>query len=242
MKTFWGGDGSPVFCCDHPNASVLPMNATTERRRIAGASGSLEIAIDHPKAAADGLAVLAHPHPLFGGSLDNKVVQTIARALLSRNMVCIRPNFRGVGDSQGTHDHGHGEQDDLWASWAWAEAAYGATVGPKRWAAGFSFGASMTTHVVHDWQTGRAARGLIHLPLSVSVLVGLAVDRFPPAPIDERTHLIHGAQDDVVTLDSVFAFAAQYRRPVAVLPGAGHFFHGMLNELRDMVVHAVARD
>ena len=218
------------------------MNAATERRQITGPAGALELAIDHPKAVAAGLAVLAHPHPLFGGSLDNKVVQTIARALLGRDMVCIRPNFRGVGASQGTHDHGHGEQDDLWASWAWAETTYGAVVGPKRWAAGFSFGASMTSHVVHNWQAGRATRGLSNLPLAASVLVGLAVDRFPPAPIDERTHLIHGAQDDVVTLDSVFAFAAQYRRPVAVLPGAGHFFHGMLNELRDMVVHAVARD
>lgn len=218
------------------------MNAATERISIQGPAGALELAIDHPKAQAAGLAVLAHPHPLFGGSLDNKVVQTMARALLSRDMVCIRPNFRGVGGSQGTHDQGHGEQEDLWATWAWAETTYGPTVGPKRWAAGFSFGASMTTHLVHDWQGGRVARGLADLPLAASVLVGLAVDRFPPAPIDERTHLIHGAQDDVVTLDSVFAFAAHYRRPVAVLPGAGHFFHGMLNELRDMVVHAVARD
>lgn len=218
------------------------MNAATERRHIQGPAGALELAIDHPKAQGAGLAVLAHPHPLFGGSLDNKVVQTMARALLSRDMVCIRPNFRGVGGSQGTHDQGHGEQEDLWATWAWAETTYGPTVGPKRWAAGFSFGASMTTHLVHDWQGGRVARGLADLPLAASVLVGLAVDRFPPAPIDERTHLIHGAQDDVVTLDSVFAFAAHYRRPVAVLPGAGHFFHGMLNELRDMVVHAVARD
>ncbi|MFZ9314612.1 MAG: alpha/beta hydrolase [Burkholderiaceae bacterium] len=242
MKTSSGDDASPVFCSEYHKPSTFSMNAGTERRQIEGPAGILELAIDHPKAAAAGLAVLAHPHPLFGGSLDNKVVQTIARALLSRDMVCIRPNFRGVGGSQGTHDHGRGEQDDLWAGWAWAEAAYGATVGPKRWAAGFSFGASMTTHVVRNWQAERAARGLADLPLCTSVLVGLAVDRFPPAPIDERSHLIHGAQDDVVTLDSVFAFAAQYRRPVAVLPGAGHFFHGMLNELRDMVVHAVARD
>ncbi|MFM1880085.1 MAG: hypothetical protein RLZZ344_319 [Pseudomonadota bacterium] len=219
------------------------MRPTTERRSIEGPAGALELAIDHPEdGPAAGLAVIAHPHPLFGGSLDNKVVQTIARALLGRGMVCIRPNFRGVGESQGVHDNGQGEREDLWATWMWAEAAFGPMVGLKRWAAGFSFGASMTSHIVADWPAVRGSRGLSDLPLSSAVLVGLAVERFPPAPIDTRTHLIHGAQDDVVTLDSVLGFAAHHRRPVAVLPGAGHFFHGMLNELRDMVAHAVARD
>lgn len=217
------------------------MSPSTQRTLIDGPAGALELAIDRPKGQAEGFAVLAHPHPLFGGSLDNKVVQTIARALLSRNMICLRPNFRGVGLSEGVHDHGNGEQQDLWCAWAWAEETFGQVAGLRRWAAGFSFGASVTSHVVAQWDSLRSEKGLQALPLSAAILVGLAVERVRPAALDHRSHLIHGAQDDVVSLTSVLTFAETYRRPVAVLPGAGHFFHGMLNELRDMVLQAVAR-
>ena len=220
------------------------MSPSTERVLIDGPVGKLELAIDRPKDSSkdmpQGIAVIAHPHPLFGGSLDNKVVQTIARAFLSRNMVCIRPNFRGVGQSLGEHDHGRGEAQDLWAAWHCGEKTFAHHAGPKRWAAGFSFGASVTSHVVAQWGSGHGADAAPANPITSAVLVGLAVDRLPPAAIDRRTRLIHGALDDVVPLASVLDFAEKYRQPVAVLPGAGHFFHGMLNELRDMVIDAIA--
>jgi uncharacterized protein len=218
------------------------MGPATEHSLIEGPAGALSLAIDRPKDTPQGIAVIAHPHPLFGGSHDNKVVQTIARAFLSRNMICLRPNFRGVGESQGDHDHGHGERQDLLATWLWAEEAFGRGAGARRWAAGFSFGASVMSHVVSQWNADPAPGSKSFPAITTSVLVGLAVDRVPPAAIDHQTRLIHGATDDVVPLASVFAFAERYRQPVAVLPGAGHFFHGMLNELKGMVLHAVACD
>ena len=206
-----------------------------------GPVGPLELAIDHPQGEQpSGLALIAHPHPLFGGALDNKVVQTIARGMLARQMVCIRPNFRGVGLSEGQHDDGRGEQDDLWAVWRWAEQTYGAAVGDGRWMAGFSFGAVMVTHVYRDWSARRQAANLCSRSCQVNLLVGLAAERFTPSPIDETARLIHGELDDVVSLTSVLRFAQEHGQPVAVMPGAGHFFHGSLPGLRRMVDHALA--
>lgn len=216
------------------------MNAQTQRRQIAGPAGELELAIDEPVGTAVGLALVAHPHPLFGGSLDNKVVQTMTRSLLARGLVCLRPNFRGVGASQGSHDHGHGEQEDLWAGWQWGEAEFGSRVGPQRWMGGFSFGAALSTHLAHQWTSRRQALGLAEQALGVNLLVGLAVERFEPAPIDNRARVIHGEKDDVVSLESVFRFCEAHDQPVYVLPGAGHFFHGALPSLRRLLDHALA--
>jgi alpha/beta superfamily hydrolase len=229
------------------------LNAQTQRILIDGPAGSLELAIDHPQARSsssssssmerarpDGLALVAHPHPLFGGTLDNKVVQTIARSMVSHNMICIRPNFRGVGQSQGQHDNGNGEQEDLWAAWRWAEQQYGDQVGPQRWMGGFSFGAVMVTHVYAQWRARRQTPGLLDAACQVSLLVGLAAERFAPSPIDDTARLIHGEQDEVVSLASVMRFAQSHRQPVAVMPGAGHFFHGALPDLRKMIDHALA--
>jgi alpha/beta superfamily hydrolase len=217
------------------------LNAQTQRITVDGPVGRLELAIDHPpQGRAEGLALIAHPHPLFGGTLDNKVVQTIARGMLARDMICIRPNFRGVGLSQGQHDDGRGEQDDLWAAWCWAEQTYGTSAGEARWMAGFSFGAVMVTHVYQDWSIKRQAAGLSAKPCQVNLLVGLAAQRFTPSPIDGTARLIHGELDDVVSLASVLRFAQEHDQPVAVMPAAGHFFHGALPALRRMVDHALA--
>lgn len=218
------------------------MNSLTERVILAGPAGALELAIDQPEGMARGIALIAHPHPLFGGTLDNKVVQTIARAFLSRGMICVRPNFRGVGQSTGSHDNGQGEQDDLVAAWSWAETAFASRCGPKRWAAGFSFGAVMTTHIHAQWETLASSWGLREDRPSRTVLVGLAAQRFEPSPIDGSCRLIHGECDEVVSLQSVFDFARKMKLPVTVLPGAGHFFHGQLIELRELVCQAVIDD
>ena len=216
------------------------MNAQTEVHLIDGPAGPLDVALDRPSGPAAGLAVLAHPHPLFGGTRDNKVVQTIARALLARGLLCLRPNFRGVGQSAGEHDNGQGEQDDLWATWVWAEQTFSPEVGERRWMAGFSFGAVMSTHLAAEWESGRASRGLGALPLGVCLLVGLATERMTPAAPCAVTRMIHGETDDVASLAGALDYARPHQQPILVLPGAGHFFHGMLPELRSLVTMAVA--
>lgn len=217
------------------------MNAKTEILLISGPTGHLELAIDRPEGPADGIAIIAHPHPLFGGTKDNKVVQTIARAMLSRGMVCVRPSFRGVGGSEGVHDHGQGEKDDLWAAWHWAEQGLGAQVGQKRWQAGFSFGAVISSHLAVDWHGRRSAMGLAPLALSACLLVGLATERMSPAPpVPDVTRMIHNEADDVASLSGALDYARPHHQPILVLPGAGHFFHGLLIELREMILTSLS--
>lgn len=226
------------------------MNPKTLRRLIPGPAGQIEIAIDLPTTTGAlggqpiGYGVVAHPHPLFGGNLDNKVVQTVCRAFLQREMICIRPHFRGVGQSEGEHDHGQGEVLDLYAVWEWAEHQLKDTIncpfGQKRWAAGFSFGASMTTHVLAGWATHFSQSPLLPHAPSRAVLVGLPTERFHPAPLDARCRLIHGEKDEVCALEGALRHAQAAGRWVATLPGAGHFFHGQLQTLRAMTEEALA--
>lgn len=200
------------------------MNATTKREFVAGSVGRIECAVDVPASAANaprGLAVIAHPHPLFGGTMDNKVVQTIARALLQTGFACVRPNFRGVGASEGTHDEGRGEAEDLQA----VIAQYRKTYPEKLVLAGFSFGGFVMTHVAT--QVSPACAQLI--------LVGPAA-RFGLAKVAANTLVIHGEQDDVVPLQGVLDWARPQSLPVLVMPGVGHFFHGQLPLLKQCVL------
>ena len=217
------------------------MNAQTERLIIQGPAGNLELAVDQPGQAIKplGLAVIAHPHPLFGGNLDHKVVQTLVRAFVDLGMVCVRPNFRGVGKSQGSHAHGEGEQEDLWAAWQWAEAHYAGRVGQRRWMGGFSFGAAVASFVAHQWSDRRPSLGLPPINLQACILVGLAVTRLTPADLSDRSALVHGEDDEVVPLQAVYRFAQDQKKPVIVMPGAGHFFHGRLTELRALIQFAI---
>jgi alpha/beta superfamily hydrolase len=201
------------------------MNAQTEHLLQDGPSGPLEIAIDRAPEAR-GAVVIAHPHPLHGGTLSNKVVQTLARASVLAGWTAIRFNFRGVGQSGGAYDEGRGELDDL-LSVVSAQAHEGPLC-----LAGFSFGAFVTTHAV---QRLHPARELQHL-----VLVGTAASRFEvasiPAELHPRTLVIHGEQDDTVPLASVMDWARPQVLPVLVVPTVGHFFHGQLPLLRDTVL------
>ena len=202
------------------------MNAQTEHRLIEGPAGAIEIAIDRPEGDRIGTAVIAHPHPLFGGTMTNKVVQTLARAAVLAGYEAVRFNFRGVGASAGAYDEGRGERDDMEAVIA-AVAPQGALC-----LAGFSFGAFVTTHVVQRLQ---AVRELRHI-----MLVGTAASRFPVAPVapelHARTWVVHGEQDDTVPLSSVLDWARPQVLPVTVIPGGGHFFHGQLPLLRDLAL------
>lgn len=202
------------------------MNAQTEFLSIVGPAGRLEVAVDRPAAEALGTAVIAHPHPLHGGTLTNKVVQTLARACVLSGWTAVRFNFRGVGQSEGVYDEGRGELDDLLAV---IEAQ--APAGPLC-LAGFSFGSFVTSHAAARLH---AARDIRHL-----VLIGTAASRFEVAPVaaelHERTLVVHGEQDDTVPLSSVMDWARPQSLPVLVVPGGGHFFHGQLPLLRDLVL------
>jgi hypothetical protein len=176
-----------------------------------------------------GVAVVAHPHPLFGGTMDNKVVQTLARALVQCGWRAVRFNFRGVGASAGSYDEGRGELADLLAVLEHAEPGNSAVPVAL---AGFSFGAFVTSHAVAGVASSRA--------LEQVVLVGTAASRFTVAPIapelHDRTLVLHGEQDDTVPLADVMNWARPQALPVTVIPGGGHFFHGQLPLLRSVVV------
>ncbi len=208
------------------------MNSKTRKSSIAGPAGALEIALDLPAGESRGVAVIAHPHPLFGGTLDNKVVQTLARAFVLCGWRAVRFNFRGVGASAGVHDHGLGELQDLLAV-----VQDQAPQGPLA-LAGFSFGAFVTSHAIAALEPQR--------PLDKLVLVGTAVSRFAVAPLahalHERTLVVHGEIDDTVPLADVLDWARPQKLPVTVIPGVEHFFHGQLTLLRSLLVRHLMSD
>lgn len=197
------------------------MNAQTERRVVAGPAGPLEVAIDRPSDAVQGTALLCHPHPLHGGTMDNKVVQTLARAFVALGFVAMRFNFRGVGGSGGAWDEGRGEVDDVLAvARALHDPARPLVLG------GFSFGAAM------------AARAATTLAPQRLVLVGPAVVNFAPPAVSVPTLVIHGEADEVVPLAAVLDWARPQVLPVTVVPGVGHFFHGQLGLLKQLILGA----
>ncbi|HEV2219557.1 MAG TPA: alpha/beta fold hydrolase [Casimicrobiaceae bacterium] len=193
----------------------------TERRLLDGPAGVIETVIAAPEAPFRGIALIAHPHPLQGGTLDNKVVQTLAKAFFALGYVAARFNFRGVGQSEGSFDEGSGETEDALAVLAQVRARFGARLPVAL--AGFSFGSFVQTRVAQRV----AVEGL--------VLVGPAVGRFAMAAVPEDTIVVHGEQDDVVPLADVFEWARPLQLPVVVFPGCGHFFHGRLPQLARVV-------
>jgi uncharacterized protein len=209
--------------------------ADQERVLVPGPVGALEVVVEDPHpdhAGSDqaargrrGIALIAHPHPLFGGTLDNKVVQTLAKAFLGQRYVSVRMNFRGVGASEGVHDEGNGETDDWLAVAQFTRERFGAIPVVL---AGFSFGAFVQSRVAL-----RLAR--LGLPPQRMVLVAPAVGRFQVEAVAAGTLVVHGEADDVVPLTEVMAWARPQKLPVVVLPGAGHFFHGNLVELAHVV-------
>lgn len=202
------------------------MNPHTRRSTIAGPAGAVECAVDEPtQISPRGLAVLCHPHPLHGGTMDNKIVQTLARTLVTLGYTCVRFNFRGVGASAGQWDQGRGEIDD-----ALAVIQAHRAPGQPLVLGGFSFGGYVASRA--------AARLAPEAPAERLVLVGPAVQTFDMAPVPADTLVIHGETDDVVPLAAVFDWARPQALPVTVVPGAGHFFHGQLTLLKHIVTSA----
>ena len=215
------------------------MNALTEKISLQGGAGMIEALRDQPEAVGHphpytlpqpyprGVAIITHPHPLFGGTMDNKVVQTMARACTQAGWTALRFNFRGVGASAGTYDEGRAEADDLRAVMEQACPAGSAVC-----LAGFSFGTFVASQVL--------AFAAQRNRLEKIVFVGTATSRFAVAQIEpalhERTLVIHGEQDDTVPLASVMDWARPQLLPVTVVPTGGHFFHGQLPLLKSLVL------
>jgi alpha/beta superfamily hydrolase len=198
----------------------------TEPCRFPGPAGELEGLLDFPAGEPRAVAVVCHPHPLQQGSMHNKVAYILARAYNDLGAVSLRFNFRGVGTSAGSFDQGEGESADALAAMDWIAAQY---PGSPLWLAGFSFGAYVELRV----QSERPVRRLVTVAPAVQRIDTQAI-RTPVCP----WLLVQGDADDVVSPQAVLDWAARCVPPprLAVLKGAGHFFHGRLNELRGAVV------
>ncbi len=204
------------------------MNAQTERLLLQGAAGRIEVLRDAPapEATPRGVAVIAHPHPLFGGTMDNKVVQTLARAFVQSGWQAVRFNFRGVGATEGVHDQGRGETEDFLTV-----VRQCAAEGPLA-LAGFSFGSFVMSQTLATLWPERQIEKL--------VFVGAAASRFQvatiPPELHERTLVLHGEHDDTVPLAAVMDWARPQVLPVTVVPAGSHFFHGQLPLLKSLVL------
>lgn len=228
------------------------MNSRNHVISIEGIVGPIEMAIDLPDALKSdptfmvrGLALVAHPHPLLGGTMDNKVAQTLARAFNQLGYVSVRPNFRGVGGTAGTHDEGVGELADLLHVSEWMR-------NPQTWmnhalteqylwtnsisklplvVAGFSFGSFVGTHLIK-------ALAELGRPAERFVMVGSAAGKWELVEVPKDTILIHGELDETIPLANVLDWARPQELVVQVVPGADHFFHRKLHCIRNIILGA----
>ena len=204
------------------------MNAFTRRGEVEGPAGRLSVAVDTIEGLPPrGLAVVCHPHPLHGGTMDNKVVQTVARALAQRGWRTVRFDYRGVRESAGTYDEGRGETED-----ALAVIAAHRVLGEPLVLAGFSFGGFVAASAAARMAEAERPQRL--------VLVGPSTENFTVPAVPADTLVIHGEHDDVVPLSATLDWARPQALPVVVVPGAGHFFHGQLPLLKSLVIRHFA--
>jgi len=208
------------------------MPASIERILVDGGVGRIELALDWPVSALQGIAYIGHPHPLYGGTLDNKVVATIARTFAGLGWLAVRLNFRGVGASIGTHDEGSGETEDFLHLIDAVPQLPAVT--PRLPAqlpiaiAGFSFG---------SFVAARAAQRLAASSRAVKymVLIGAAAGKWPMPKVARETLVIHGELDETIPLADVLDWARPQDLPIVVIPGADHFFHRRLGLLKRLI-------
>lgn len=203
------------------------MNAQTQEFFISGAAGQLECKLDLPlDSEPRGIALIAHPHPLYGGTMDNKVTQTLARAFTAIGYVSVRMNFRGVGASAGVHDAGLGETDDMALLHAHMSQQYPHLPVAL---AGFSFG----TFVQSQLQQRLIAQDI---PAERLALIGTAAGKWQLPEVPANTILIHGEEDDTIPVSDVLDWARPLDIPVIVIPGADHFFHRKLHHIKQLIM------
>lgn len=203
------------------------MNAQTQDFFIAGAVGQLECKLDlPPDGEPRGIALIAHPHPLYGGTMDNKVIQTLARAFTAIGYVSVRMNFRGVGASAGVHDAGLGETDDMALLHTHMTEQYPHLPVTL---AGFSFG----TFVQSQLQQRLIAQ---HIPVERLALIGTAAGKWQLPEVPANTILIHGEEDDTIPVSDVLNWARPLDIPVILIPGADHFFHRKLHHIKQLIM------
>lgn len=208
------------------------MNIHSQKFQLDGNAGKMQCLLDLPDEAPRGIALVGHPHPLYGGTMENKVAQTLARTFVTLGYAVARFNFRGVGESEGVHDNGIGEVDDMKIMYDHMRERY-----PNLpvTLTGFSFG----TFVQAQLAQRLAQEGL---PVERLVLVGSAAGKWAMPDVPADTILIHGEQDDTITLQQVFDWARPLDIPVTVIPGADHFFHRKLGHIKNLVIQLWRRD
>ena len=201
------------------------MNKYSHKFTLDGHAGKMQCILDLPEGEPRGIALVAHPHPLYGGTMENKVAQTLARTFVNMGYAAARFNFRGVGESEGVHDDGKGEVDDMAIMYEHMRARYPDLPVTLT---GFSFG----TFVQAQFQQRLIAEGR---PAERLVLVGTAAGKWPMPPVPQDSILIHGELDDTITLQEVYDWARPLDIPVIVIPGADHFFHRKLGHIKNLV-------
>jgi|TARA_R110000851_G_scaffold333533_1_gene515401 alpha/beta superfamily hydrolase len=220
----------------------MEMAEHKETKAFEGQAGPIDCVIEWPQAPIEGWALVLHPHPLYGGTRDNKVVTTLARACLQRNLVTLRPNFRGVGNSAGTFDHGKGETADMQMLVEQFMQAY-PELAEKPWVlAGFSFGTAVAAQLQANLDDTIQDKSSVCGVPQILILVGTAVGRFQfrNIALSEGTLMIHGEVDEVVPFSEAMDFARQHEQPITVIPDASHFFHGKLVALKALVQQRLA--
>jgi len=209
------------------------MNRNEEVILIDGPVGAIETLVENP-GAPRGIALVCHPHPLFGGANTNKVTHALARTFTRMDYVSLRPNFRGVGGSAGKHDEGRGETEDMLAVLAEARRRFGDLPVAL---AGFSFGAYVQTRVAQALaEAGHPAQRLVLVGTAAGHVEGAR--KYETGAVASDAIVIHGAHDETVPLANVLSWAEPLDLPVIVVPGADHFFHRRLHVIRDIVTRA----
>ncbi len=192
--------------------------------RIKSSAGFIETLVNDPEGERSGLAFIAHPHPLYGGSMDNKVVQSLAQLCHDQGLVAVRPNFRGVGQSDGEYTGGEGECDDMLAVIQFVRAHYDPTL--PIYLCGFSFG-GFVQHLVAQQITAHCL-----------LLISPAVNLYAFGNVPVNTFIIHGELDEVVPFDAAWKFALTNQIQFRSIAGAGHYYHGKLAELKSEALQA----
>lgn len=207
-----------------------------ETKLYQGGAGVVDVMIDYPVDEAKGWAIVLHPHPLFQGTRNNKVVTTISRMLVTHGYAVLRPNFRGVGQSEGEFDDARGETYDMLQVVQQFLAEHPQFAELPWLISGFSFGSAVAAQLhqeVADLIVQEPQQTQLSMP-SALLLAGVGVWRFSYREVElpDNTFVIHGEQDEVISLTDAFEWLGTKQQAVTVLPGVGHFFHGALIELR----------